>query len=710
MGDKPIKVLVVDDDDSSRQPLAEWLVREQGYIVETAGDGVQALDVVEARGDFDLVLLNCLRPTLQNEITLMKEIRARCSQPVADFILFSDQDPHNEVIAEALSTGAFHHLRRPFDQEKLAILMRSVVETRSVTRKLAMTTREKAWLESLLQVSHSVNSSLELDEVLEVILDEMKRVVIYDSASIQRVAPEGFEVIACRGFASREQIMGYIFPFDDKYPNYRVWKTRQPLIVDDMRTRYGAKRTRGWLGVPLIYRGEVIGLITLDSQTPEFYDEDDVRVARIFANPAAVAIWNARLYGRTSDLLEQKVAGLQTLSEISQLITSTLDLEEVLSLILTKSMELVNVRNGVLQLVDEETEELVIELQSDTLGTDLVRPRLRFGEGVTGKAAQEKRSIIVYDVTQLPWRNVYHELWPATRSELAVPLMIKDKCIGVLNLEHPDVGYFSEDEREILESLAAQAAIAIQNARRYEDLERARDDLAATEAVAWMGLFGSSWAHGVLQKTSAARNYLAALAHLLPPDGQAQELLGKIEDAVRAVQSMPIIQSLPPLTRTGAMIDLDAALRNQIPRWSRSYPHVELLFDLNCAGVRTHIDQEWLDVAIEKLVNNALKAMPDGGQLLIVTQRRERRVELTIADTGCGIPDEVRPHFLRERVSPELSGSHGTGIGALIARYILRAFGGDLKLLWSKPGQGTTLQITLPAIPVGLLQNPEPQE
>jgi GAF domain-containing protein len=710
MRDAQIKVLVVDDDDSFRQPLAEWLVTEQGYMVETTGSGAQALDVVGAKGDFDLVLLNSTLPTLQHDMTLMKEIRARCSQPVADFILFNDRSSHDEVMAEALNAGTFHHLRKPFDREKLGILMRSVVETRSVTKKLAMTTREKAWLESLLQVSQSVTSSLELDEVLELILDELKRVVIYDSASIQRVTREGFEVIACRGLDSREQIIGHIFPLNDRYPNAHIWKTKQPLIVDDMRARYGSKRARGWLGVPLIYRGELIGLITLDSQTPGFYDEDDVHVARIFANPAAVAIWNARLYGRTSALLEQKVAGLQTLSEISQLITSTLNLDEVLSLILTKSMELVNVYNGVLQLVDEETEELVIELQSDTLGTDMVRPRLKFGEGITGKAAQEKRSIVVYDVTQLPWRNIYRELWPATHSELAVPLIIEDRCIGVLNLEHPDVGYFSEDEREILEGLAAQAAIAIQNARSYEDLERAKDDKAAAEAVAWMGLFGSSWAHGVAQKTSAARNYLAALARLLPPDAQAQELLGKIEDAVKAVQSMPIIQKLPAQPPTGAMLDLDAALRTQIRRWSRPYPQVELIFDLNCAGMRAHIDNEWLDVAIEKLVNNALKAMPDGGQLLIVTQQRERQVVLTITDTGCGIPGEVRPHFLRDWVSPELSDSHGTGIGVLIARYILRAFGGDLKLLWSRLGQGTTLQVALAATPIDLLQNSGAQE
>jgi GAF domain-containing protein len=389
--------------------------------------------------------------------------------------------------------------------------------------------------------------------------------------------------------------------------------------------------------------------------------------------------------------------------EINQRITATLDLNEMLPLILNKAMELVDVQNGALQLVDEQSGELVIRLCYGPMLVSLEQTRLKLGEGVTGKAAQEKCSIVVHDVTQSPWRHIYREFRPSTHSELAVPLLIGEQCIGVLNFEHTEPGYFSEDQCEIIEALANQAAIAIQNAQRYDELERTKGNLVATEAVAWIGLFGSSWAHSVTQKTAAVRNYLAVLADYLPRDSQAQELLSKIEEMMRAIQSIPIAQQLPskPQMTTELELDLDAALKEQVQRWCRAHPQVKPIFDLHCTGLRAHIDKEWLDVAMEKLINNALKAMPEGGQLKITSRPRSGQVEVNITDTGYGLSEKVRPYFLKQQIPQEFTS--GSGIGALIAQYIFRTFGGDLELLWSQRSRGTALRVVLLALPGGRL-------
>jgi GAF domain-containing protein len=881
MRDNPIRVLLVDDEESLCMSLAKWLKEEHGYSVEIAADGSTALQILAEQACFDVALLDYLLPPPHNGISLMKQMMGLCPAGSIEFIIFTGWglDPH--VGVQALKAGAYRYLAKPFNEEELAILIQSIVEMRATEKELEATSREKLWLASLLEVSKSVNSTLELDQVLPLILDEMKRLVPYDSATIQRMTEQGLHIVASRGFPSPERLLTRVFPSSYEYPNYRVWQSRQALIVEDMRTIYPATQVRGWLGVPLICRGEAIGVITLDSQEPGFYGQDDARIAgifahqaaiavenarlhrqtqnraetlhrlldigqqitrvtdrpkgvleviarmagqvagadcaviypyyaerrvydkdniasfglrrpftpgdklreygksvgariigepagmcilsdvaqdtewgsesrplrespfivregiqafagvrldfgpepvgvlfvnfrnphhftddqmeiiQLFANQAAVAIWNARVYGRTSDKLEQKVAELRTVSEIDQLIISTLDLDKVLPLILDKVMRLLDVPSGSLQLVDEETGELIIRLQRGPTAVPPRQIRLKPGEGITGKAAQEKRSIIVPDVTQPPWRDNYVELWPGTRSELAVPLLTDEQCIGVLNLEHPEVGYFGEDQREIIEGLAVQAAIAIQNAQRYHELERAKGALAAAEAIAWMGLFGSSWAHSVAQKTSAVRNYLAVLADYLPPERKAQDLMTQIEDAVRAIQHIPtIVHELPSAPGMTATLDLDAALRDQVRRWCRPRPEVELVFDLGCAGVQACIEKDWLNVALEKLIGNALRAMPGGGQLKLDSLYRGNQVEVRITDTGCGLSEKIRPYFLKERIPPELSGSSGTGIGVLIARYIFRAFGGDLELLWSEPGRGTVLQVTLPGIPL----------
>jgi K+-sensing histidine kinase KdpD len=388
---------------------------------------------------------------------------------------------------------------------------------------------------------------------------------------------------------------------------------------------------------------------------------------------------------------------LHAVGEINRRISATLDLNEMLPLILNKAMELVNVQNGALQLIDEQTGELVIRLCYGPMLVSLEHTRLKLGEGITGKAAQEKRSIVVHDVTQSAWQQIYREFRPSTRSELAVPLLSGEQCLGVLNFEHTEPGYFSEDQCEIIEALANQAAIAIQNAQRYDELERTKGNLVATEAVAWIGLFGSSWAHSVTQKTAAVRNYLAVLADYLPMDSQTQELVGKIEEVMRAIQRIPITQQLPskPTMATELELDIDIALKQQTQRWCRSHPQVKSVLDLHCSGLRAHIDREWLDVAMEKLINNALKAMPEGGQLKISSRPRSGQVEVSIADTGQGLSEKVRPYFLKQQIPKEFTS--GSGIGALIAQYIFRTFGGDLELLWSEPSRGTALRVLLPA-------------
>jgi GAF domain-containing protein/CheY-like chemotaxis protein len=879
MAESPIRVLLVDDEDSLRQPLAGWLTREYGYEVTAAADGIEAITLLTQQPCFDVALLDYLLPPPFNGLSLMEEIKLRCTEAGTAFIIFTGWGLDAQIGVSALKAGAYRYLSKPFDREELAILIQSVVETRRTREKLASTSREKAWLASLLEVSQIINSTLELDRVLDLILDTMKHVVVYDSASVQRMTPQGLEIVACRGFPHPERLIGRIFPLSDTFPNTQVWQNRRPQIVPDMQTLYPSHQVRGWLGVPLIHRGEAVGVITLDSQTPGFYNKEDADIAmafanqaaaalenarlyerefrraetmrallaveqeltrnitthskllldkiahtacqmtgadcaviypyvaewgkydlvnlaayglygelthqeknrlaegggvsswvlregrviitdaahddprllqhnfikreqieafvgfrldanepvgilfvnfrqphlwtqeelsliEIFASQAAVAILNARLYGRTSEQLEQKVAELHTVGEINQRITATLDLNELLPLILNKAMELVGVQNGALQMVDETAGELFIRLSIGPMVVPLNQTRLQLGEGITGKAVQEKRTQLVADVTQSPWGHIYREFRPDTRAELAVPLLFGEVCIGVLNFEHSEPGYFKEAQREIIEALAAQAAIAIQNAQRYEELERTKGHLVATEAVAWIGLFGSSWAHSVAQKTAAARNYLAVLKDYVVPKQETQELLQKIEAVLRAIQGIPIVQQLPPKPRMSTIVDIDVTLTEQVGRWCRATPHVELTLDLHCAGLRAHIDKEWLNVAMEKLVNNALKAMPQGGALNITSTPRPDRVEVTITDSGYGLSNHVRPFFLKQQIPTEYTS--GSGIGVLIARYIFRTFGGELELLWSEPQRGTTLRVILPASPVSERHNGGP--
>jgi signal transduction histidine kinase len=128
---------------------------------------------------------------------------------------------------------------------------------------------------------------------------------------------------------------------------------------------------------------------------------------------------------------------------------------------------------------------------------------------------------------------------------------------------------------------------------------------------------------------------------------------------------------------------------------------------LQCAGDRVAIDQDWLEIALEKLINNAFKAMADGGQLKVTSKRVQEGILVRLADTGPGIPAAAKDYFLKRPIPKEIKdqlGTSGTGVGVLIAQLILRHYGGDLKLAWSERGKGTALDITLPCVQINTLE------
>ena len=166
--------------------------------------------------------------------------------------------------------------------------------------------------ETLRQTSTVLSSTLELDEVLGLILQQLRQVIPYDSASVQRLENERLEIVACQGFERPGKVMGLAFPLDLKFPNSRVVTTKAPLAIEDVTQgyphfkdegdNYESGRIRSWLGVPLIVKDQVIGMIALDRAEVHPYTAEEVQLAMTFANQAAIAIENALLYQKTQHL------------------------------------------------------------------------------------------------------------------------------------------------------------------------------------------------------------------------------------------------------------------------------------------------------------------------------------------------------------------------------------------------------------------------
>ncbi len=240
-----------------------------------------------------------------------------------------------------------------------------------------------------------------------------------------------------------------------------------PVLSNDVTTdpRYveAVPGTRSELVVPLRRKGRTLGTMNVLSRNAGQFTERDVALLRQFGTHVAVAIENARLFEAERAYGET----LETLAEIGREAASILDLDELLTRLAQLVKRVVAYRTFGILLLDQETGYLEMRYALH-YGEPRSITRTRLGEGVVGYAAQHRVPVLVPDVTKDPR---YIKVLDDVRSELVVPLLVKDRCIGVFDLDSPEVDAFSKSDVEILTLLASHAAVAIENARLYEEIK-----------------------------------------------------------------------------------------------------------------------------------------------------------------------------------------------------------------------------------------------
>jgi sigma-B regulation protein RsbU (phosphoserine phosphatase) len=239
--------------------------------------------------------------------------------------------------------------------------------------------------------------------------------------------------------------------------------SEQPLLVNDLPAdpRYieFVPGMNSEVVVPLMHKSRPIGALNLLSRHRDHFNQRDVAILRQFAAHVAIALVNARLFEQSRSDAE----AFETLADIGREVASILDLDELFARIAQLTRRVIDYRTfGILLLNEDEELEMKLAVQ---YGEKVEVPRVKLGEGVVGYAALHREPVLVSDVSQDPR---YISIVPDVRSELAIPLLIKDRCIGVVDLESPELDAFSKRDVEILTLLASQAAVAIENARLYE--------------------------------------------------------------------------------------------------------------------------------------------------------------------------------------------------------------------------------------------------
>ncbi len=412
--------------------------------------------------------------------------------------------------------------------------------------------------ETLQAALRSLVTVLDLKELLERILEQLAHVVPYDSASVFLREGEQLRIVAVRNHPHAEEIVGQTFRVDEDELFQEILRTRRPLILRDAQadprfhTWGGTDYVRGWMGVPLIARGQVIGNLTLDSRRPGAYDEEQAALAQAFANQAAIALENARLFEELRRSLERE----RWLVSIAHTLTGLSERSALLERLVVMAVQAVNADAGALALVSPDGERMTYPYLFNLPRTLSLRPAPK-GRGLAWEIVRTGRSFLLKEYADHP-SALRNWIEAGVRSFLGVPILVGERRIGALGLfrftpSHP----FDEDERVLAEAIGRQAGVVIANFQLLDEARRRAAQQEALNAVI-AAAAGATELKGLLElaltQTLKAMD-LQAGAIWIPPyvafSGLPEDVVNRVREAFR---NRPELRSLS-LERSVAIED-----------------------------------------------------------------------------------------------------------------------------------------------------------
>src|SRR5438132_1684834 len=504
---------------------------------------------------------------------------------------------------------------------------------------------------------------------------------------------------------------------------------------------------RSMLCVPLKVVGAVIGVVSAFSTRPGSFTAHHQRVLEAFAEQAGIAIHGARLF-------DESVRGTRetrALLEAGRAVTASLDVGRTIRMILEEARGVLGVDSCSVSTFDPATDQLVMVASLDVPQELVSTVRLRLGEGVTGRAVQERRPMQSPDL----WTDTRHK-YPhlartgGFRSMLSVPLLVGERAIGAISVLRRDVHEFSAHEEELLVALADQAAIALDHARLYTELEAMVADRTReldtqkrfVEVVLEtlpLGVFvldavllvedvtlAKRLEHQMLltERLTTAGRLAAGVAHelnnpLATIAGCSESLLSRLGESDSATLSEPgefrhylrlieeeayrckeITGSLLHFVRDPGSQRTDTDLNGVVLKAAELLSHQSRFAR---SRVVTELDPELPPVAANEgqlrqvclgLASNALEAMEGKGTLTVRSRRTRGEVEIELEDEGPGIPRENLSRIFDPFFTTKPPGQ-GTGLGLAIAQGIVNDHGGPIDVS-SVIGKGSIFRVVLP--------------
>lgn len=592
-------------------------------------------------------------------------------------------------------------------QATTALLNAQRYEAEQASRELA---------EAKAEISSLLSQSLELNIVLDRILEQTTNIVACRGSNIMLIENNNLSVHRMRGYENKYKMAGAWLKNDLVLSleniKYMI-EEKEPFIINDVH-EFGSWEHEGapdWVkssaGIPLVVAEEVFGFLMMDSDITDYFTEDMIEKVKSFADDAAIAVNNARLYKMERD--QRHLAQAQ--AEISAVLNQTLEVDVVLDRILEETQKIVAFSSANIMLIQEGKTKIVgrIGYPNSNGHSD---KELLFDHEETftlSEMMRTKKPMIINDTAKHPkWRQDRGLPW--VKSYMGIPLSTDEEVIGFLNLDSREKDFFSEEMATRLLSFANDVAMAVNNANLYNQLESAlaqeqatRGKLIRADKLAGMGRMVASVAHELNNPLQTIKNCLFLIEQstkspenleLLEMSMSEIERLSDIVDRLREVYRPREFQATDDLSILSLLFAVEKLADTHLKRNQTDWQFSPSSEDYIVQGIQDQLIQVLLNLSL-----NAMEAMqPEGGLLEtgLILDQDTNQIGVTFKDTGPGIPeDEIAFIFDPFYTTKET----GMGLGLSICYDIAQNHNGSITVE-NDPNQGVIFTLWLPVIAV----------
>ena len=559
-------------------------------------------------------------------------------------------------------------------------------------------------LRLLYQVANVIHSTLDPQEALQLIVREAVGIMRGSSGSVVLVNPTTnlLDILAAQGLP--ENAAEFKLRVGEGITGW-VARTGKPARLGDVTqdARYVTLRgdVRSELAVPFEVKGEVRGVLNVDSDRPEAFSAEDQELLEGLAEQAARVIQNTWQFER----LRLKARWFESLASVSRTINSTLSLDEALTVITQEACGLMRARMCSLMMLDGSRGWLDLRASFGAGEAYKGKSRLSVEESLLGVVVRRKKPVQVENVqTSNRYQNVDVARSEGLVSLLSVPLIFGSEAVGALNVYTAQPYVFSNEEIRILSAFAELSAIAIEKARLYERVMDVEEQLRQNEKLSALGLLAAEVAHEIRNPLTVMKMLYHSLDLKFPPGDPRTEDARVMEEKIQHLNK--IVERILDFARTAEPELLPVSLNGLIEelgllvRHKLSHQAIRLVQELQpdlpfVMGDATQLEQAFLNVIL-----NAAEAMPEGGTLIIRSYTaRPSEIgagsgqAIEFEDTGKGMTEEQKRRAFSSLLTT--TKAKGTGLGLAIVGRIIEAHRGSVKIL-PGPHGGTRIIVMLP--------------